>query len=518
MKVTSCPDCLAWGITARYGWMCVACKSWREKYGTDGLCGTCDRQVPVSPDGSCRLCHKHRNLAARLLGRRIETVTLAEANAHGPQLFIAGTWRPAGTPLRTYVKKTVPADMSLLRPVSHRQLVLVDVPRDLRLGLWDKFPQPPDPALEAAFHQFVRDHAAAHGWLKTRTATIQRAIRIMLGIQDTPGALIRRSDVMLLTRIKHSAAAVADVIAAAGMLEDDIEPPVVRWFNTKTAGLPEQMRRELAAWLDVMRNGSTTPPRSKPRSDDTIRAQLAFALPVLQTWAAGRDSLREISRADVLAALPPSGQPRATTVQGLRSIFKALRSRKLVFTNPTFRIHVPAQPMNAPLAVDLAALREALDSPSLARAVITAVLAYHALRIGQLAELQLTDIRGGRLHLDDRVILLARPVRDRVDAYLSHRAATWPTTVNAHLFIHARNWTGTRPVTSEWISRQLGISAEHIRLDRIYQEVEATGGDIRALCDLFGMSVANAARWATTVDRIAGTPAITSPGNAPASP
>ena len=132
------------------------------------------------------------------------------------------------------------------------------------------------------------------------------------------------------------------------------------------------------------------------------------------------------------------------------------------------------------------------------RAVITALLAYHAVHMRQLAQLQLTDIRSGRLHLDDRVILLARPVRDRVDAYLSHRAATWPDTVNAHLFKHARNWTSTRPVTAAWISHQLGISAEHIRLDRIYQEVEATGGDIRALCDLFGMSIANAARWAAT--------------------
>jgi hypothetical protein len=147
--------------------------------------------------------------------------------------------------------------------------------------------------------------------------------------------------------------------------------------------------------------------------------------------------------------------------------------------------------------------------------VITGLLAYHAIHMRQLAQLQLTDIRGGRLHLDDRVILLAGPVRERVDAYLSYRAATWPTTVNAHLFIHARSWTGTRPVTSEWIGRQLGISAENIRLDRIYQEVEATGGDIRALCDLFGMSIANAARWITTIDHIAATPIPNAQGQPP---
>ena len=416
--------------------------------------------------------------------------------------FAAGKRRPAGTPLREYVKKTVPADMSLLHPVAHRQLTLFDMPRDLRFGLWNKFPPPPDLALEAAFAQFVRDHAAAHGWPKGYTATIQRGIRIMLGVQDTPAAPIRRSDILLLSSIKHSAATVTEVIAAAGMLEDDIEPQVVRWFNAKTAALPEPMRKELGIWLEVMRNGSTTPPRFKPRADETVRAQLAFALPVLSSWAVTRDSLREITRADVLAGLPPSGLPRATTVQGLRSIFRILRARKLVFTDPTFRIHVPAPAMNAPPASDIAALQDALDSPSPARAVITALLAYHAIRLGQLAGMQLTDIRGGRLHLDDRVVLLAGPVRDRVDAYLSYRAATWPASINAHLFIHARSWKTTRPVTSAWIGQQLAISAEHIRLDRIYQEVEATGGDIRALCDLFGMSIANAARWATTTGHI----------------
>jgi hypothetical protein len=40
---------------------------------------------------------------------------------------------------------------------------------------------------------------------------------------------------------------------------------------------------------------------------------------------------------------------------------------------------------------------------------------------------------------------------------------------------------------------------EHIRLGRIHPEAENTGGDIRALSDVFGMSIANAARWATTV-------------------
>ena len=382
--------------------MCVACRSWREKYGPPAGCPTCGRSVPLGPSGSCRLCHKQRHLAARLLGRRIETVSLAEASAHGQQLFIAGTWRPAGTPGREYQKKSIPADMTLLRPVAYRQLVLLDACRDLRLGMREKFPPPPDPALAAAFAEFVRDHAARHGWPKGRTALIQRAIRIMLCIQDTPGAPIRRSDVMLLTQIRHSAAAVADVLAAAGMLEEDREPPVVRWFANTVAALPAPMRQELGVWLETMRNGRTSPPRLKPRSDQTVRNQLAFALPALTTWAAAHASLREISRGDVLAVLPPSGAPRATTVQGLRSIFRVLKASKLVFSDPTFRIHVPAAQFQSPPAIDLATLREALSSSRPARAAIAALLGFHAIRIGRLCALQLTDIRDGRLHVGER--------------------------------------------------------------------------------------------------------------------
>ena len=402
-----------------------------------------------------------------------------------------------------YMKKTVPPDMSLLQPVAHRQLVLLDWPRDMRAGLRHGFPPPPDPALEAAFHQFVREHAACYGWTEAKAETIQRAIRIMLGIQDTPGAPIRRSDVALLSRIKHSAAVVADVLAEAGMLEEDRTPAVVRWFTAAITGLPEPMRQELGVWFEVMRNGSAVPPRARPRTDTTITSQLHWAMPALRRWAGeGHHSLREIGRDDVLAVLPPWGMSRSVLVQALRSVFRVLKGRKLVFVNPAARISAPQPARQVPAAVNLDALRAALDSGDPARAALAALLAFHAVRIYQLCALRLIDIRDGRLRVGDQVILLAEPVRQRLARYLDYRQDAWPVSVNPYVFLHVRNAGTVRHVSPQWIRKQLGMSGQAIRLDRIFDEAQATGGDARALCDLFGLSIAGAYRYTSVLNHV----------------
>ena len=147
-------------------------------------------------------------------------------------------------------------------------------------------------------------------------------------------------------------------------------------------------------------------------------------------------------------------------------------------------------------------LRAALDSADPARAVLAALLAFHAVRIYQLCALRLTDVRDGRLHVGDQVILLAEPVRQRLARYLDFRQQTWPDSVNPYLFLHVRNAGAARHVTPWWIRKQLGMSGQLIRLDRIFDEAQATGGDLRALCDLFGLSIARAYRYTAVLDRV----------------
>lgn len=494
--VDSCRDCLAWGATRTHKWRCKSCDGWRRKWPV-GDCPVCGRAVPLHRDGGCRLCRTQRSLALRSVDRS-SLIDLAEANRHGQQLFLADMSRAArmaGT--RTGVAE--PVALAPIRPAAGRQLVLIRVAWDLAEGARRGFPAPRDPALAASLWSFVRDHARRHGWAVGQTERVQRGVRVLLGIQDSPGAPVRASDVALLSTIGLPARTVADVLAEAGMLEDDRVPALVRWFEAKVAGLPADMQSELRVWLDVRRHGSTTPPRLKPRAEATIRSQLGFAMPALLAWAGTHQSLREISRDHVHAVLPPSGSPRSTMLQGLRSIFRVLKARQLVFVNPTTHMSVPKPNRPAPRSVDLDALRAALDSDDATRAALAALLAFHALTVGQLQSVELTDVRDGRLHLGDHTVLLAGPVRERLDSYLDHRATRWPDTANAHLFVNYRSAHSTRPVTPWWVRKRLGMSPLAVRQDRILDEAHASGGDVRLVCDLFGLSVAGAYRYTATV-------------------
>jgi hypothetical protein len=495
-RVDSCQDCWAWGATRHTGWRCIACDRWRQirELGTCRSCGRPD--LPLNHHGACRLCTKQRT---RVLATRPWPIPdLLEANRHGQQLFFADMIRLKGShPPRRRPPATTP--VIAICPVAHRQLVLFDWPRDLRAGRRHGFRPPPDPRLAAALDQRVNEHAARHGWKPGHTQSVSRGVRILLGVQDTPGAPIRYSEARLLAQLDLSVPAVTAVLAEAGMLDDDREPAIVGWFDAQVAELPVDMRAELAVWFDVMRHGSPTPPRRLPRADATTGNQLRSSLPALKTWARTHDSLREIAREDVYSVLPPSGDRRALMLQGLRSIFRVLKGRNMVFVNPTARMRAPAQQLPAPRPVDIAGLRAALDSDDPARAALAALLGFHAVRVTALRNLRLTDVRDGRLHIDDTVILLAEPVRDRLSVYLDHRARCWPDTINPHLFINRRSATHTGQVNANWVAKTLGMPAQTIRRDRILDEAFATGGDLRQISDMFGVSVATAHRFANYV-------------------
>lgn len=496
----SCTDCYAWGVFRNADRLCVGCHLWRRRRPVPGPCDICHRMVALS-EGVCRLCRRQGTLARPVDG----LLNLEAANRHGQQLFIADLFhrhgttaqRRAQTPEAAQWSPTQPAP----RPLAHTQLLLFDMLRDLRAGRAGGFPAPADPVLAAYLDQQVLGHAQRHGWSDSTTDSTRRGMRLLLGLQDTPGARIKISDARLLYQIRQHSRPALDVLAAADMVHDDCIPPVVTWFTDRAADLPEPMRTELHQWFDVMHHGSRTPPRRKPKSRNTIRHQYSAAMPMLHTWVeAGHRTLRGITRDDILLALPTAAGPRVKAVTAMRSIFSILKSRKTIFINPATHLHAGPGVTNQPLPADLDRMRECLNSDDLLQAALTALIAFHALQAAQIRHLKTTDLQDGRLHLEDRVIVLATPVKVRIAAWLDHRNQRWPRTANPHLFLTRRSANQTTPMSACTIGRRIGMSAQRIREDRILDEAQATAGDARRLCDLFGLSISGAQRYTDTLD------------------
>lgn len=499
--VDSCADCLAWGVTRREKWLCQACRGWRRRYD-EATCPSCDRLVVVNERGFCRLCCRHATVI-NAMDPAHKVLDVLDLNRRGQQLFFADmilkkrriAHHPIGVAHRHPGWPTgVPAE--------HRQLVLFHFERTLTNEIVQRLPEPPIPALAAALQQLLADHGARHGWTKAQRVRTWRGIRILLALQDTPGARITRTEADVLLTVDNTAVQpVLDVLAAAGMLDDDRQPPLEQWFAGHVAALPDTMRHELTDWFHARRDGTTSPPRVRPRHIDTVRTNVLFVFPIVRHWAnAGHESLREITRHDVLTALATC-EHRNATLSALRSLFRYLKARKLIFLNPTARVRGDRVQPSQPLPIDLAVVRDALHSTDTARAALAALFAFHALRTSQARRLLLTDVRDGRLHVDGNVIVLADPARRRLNAWLDERTRRWPNTTNPHLFVTSRTAGRTMPVSSVWINDKLGALPQKIREDRLLNEAIATGGDVRRLADLFGVSITTAQRYVDVVAR-----------------
>jgi hypothetical protein len=422
---------------------------------------------------------------------------LAAANQYGQQLFLANMrfQRPRTPRLQPAPKRTRRASPAHFRPLEWRQLALFETDRDPQVIVAQSLVADSD--LIRYCKHIVADHSAQHGWSKRQRNDVIRSLRLLQVLHDTPGAKINATDVLQLPRYSGNITSTLEVLAAAGLLNEDRPSHVERYFAHKTGQLPDPMKTQLNVWLEVMLNGSHQAPRQRSRDPQTARIHIMGIAPIIQAWAdAGHSSLAEITPAQVRAALPPSGSRRNWAEYGLRSLFKVLKDRKLIFANPTRGMRSTPVGATIPLPLDTDAIRQALDSPDPAVAFAVALVAFHALTASQLAALKLTDIVDGRLTLDGRDIPLAGPVKVRLAAWLDHRARTWPATINPHLFINKNSGPRLTPVGKQFPWRGTNLRPQALREDRILQEIHATGGDVRRICDLFGITVGTAMRYA----------------------
>ncbi len=510
--IGSCKGCFAWGVYPRHNWTCWSCRWWQTHY-PKGTCAYCARASHVSDRRACRLCLENARLE-QVPGRIPD---LVGANKHSQQLFFANmVFKRRATPLPDYVRPDGRWSKKNKNQLRYQPGTSFDDHAREQLTLFAMDPDPEvlrqrilleDSELTRYCAAIVADHARRYGWSVRQRNAVMQTLRMLQTVRPTPTAKVRASDVVALRRYDGTITSTLDVLAEAELLIEDVPTRVERYFNAKfieSGGLPDAMREHLELWLQVMLGGSRQAPRQLPREPETVEIHIQGLAPVVQAWVeAGRQSFAEISKDDILAALatlPTGTSHRHFAENGLKSLFKILKGRRLVFTNPMRGIDLTRVHTNIPMPLDPALIRAELDSPNPAVALAVALVAFHGLTGKQVRELQLTDIVDGRLRLDGRDIPLAAPVRSRLRIWLDHRNRTWPATANPHLLINRRTAPRLVPGGPSFPWRDSRVRPGALREDRILHEIHATGGDVRRICDLFGLSVEGATRYIKTVE------------------
>ncbi|HEX2806992.1 MAG TPA: hypothetical protein VHN80_12570, partial [Kineosporiaceae bacterium] len=398
-SVTSCSGCLAWGLIYAQG-VCAACYNFADpRHRHDGgECASCHRQVRLKK-GHCRLCWCQAYLERTsgpntLLAPHLRTV-------RHQQLFLAGMeQRRATRPPTVHRKGAIgrplkPPPSPAARPHStYLQLALfADIlPRVYAYGRIDlrRGPAPGNPWLAWALH-LAHTMAETRGWEPHLRQGMQRVL-VMLLSEHTDGQMIAASDFHRITT-KHATNTdhVAEILTIMGVLNDDRPRTFDVWLAAKTDTVRAAIGRDVRTWATTLHDGG---PRVRARNPATATGYLNAALPALVSWSSRYDHLREVTRPDVQAYLDTlHGHAREIALTALRSLFAWARRNKLIFRDPTSRVHVAKTPQALWQPLRPTEIGQAIAAATTPQArLFVAFAAIHAARPGQVRAMLLSDV------------------------------------------------------------------------------------------------------------------------------
>jgi integrase len=360
-----------------------------------------------------------------------------------------------------------------------------------------------NPALQAAAVR-ARDLGAAHGWSPSTILPVIDGLAAVLAGRAA-GAPARLTEVRAAIPRQASSTRVAEVLTGLGLLDDDTTPPIRAWVERRSAELPAGFADGVRAWLLVLLDGDA---RARPRSHSSVYAYFGGVRPHLESWAVTRGHLREVTAADVVAALDPlRGWPRSNAIAALRSLFRFAKRRGLVFADPTTRLRAAAVDRSVlPMTdAEIRAVEQAAVTP--AQRLVVALAAVHAARGAAIRHLTLDDLDlpNRRITLAGHAQHLGEAVHRLLLTWLDHRRASWPHTPNRHVLVSGRTALGTVPVTADYLKCQLadrGIHLERIRADRVLHEAMTAGPDPLHLALVFNLSHTTAGRYAAIAQKL----------------
>jgi site-specific recombinase XerD len=512
----SCAECFSWGVLP--GQCCRACYTFRQLHD-HGECAACQRIVPTNK-GYCRLCWLQALHEAKAAGQShvsepfllgLRHHQLFFARMHRDYYRVLGRTRLGKPGRRSLLTAAAAAEPGEPATTGWIQLRLPFQPRR-DFSRFDRRRRTNDsnPTLVHA-RQAARMLAESRGWSHWVAHDVDRALVVVLS-NHTNGDTIRFTELApALRRRGLSAERTIDVLDHLQLFDDDRISAFETWLERKLDAMTPGIRRDVEAWLRVLRHGS---PRNHARHPETAWSYLNEIRPVLLSWSARHGHLREVTRADILDATNAlKGSKRHVTLSVLRSLFRHCRQTGTIFRNPAIRIRPSHREYSAILPLRTNDIREAFHAATTPADRLAVVLAaVHAART--------TDIRN--LHLDDvdlgnRRIVVASRVRPLDDLthqalldWLESRRSRWPNTANPHLLINRLTALEAGPVSRVWVTRRFwGLTAtlERLHVDRQLEEALAHGPDPVHLTAVFGIHENTAIRYAEAARQILETPA-----------
>ncbi|MGW0664574.1 hypothetical protein [Streptodolium elevatio] len=497
--MSSCKDCLAWGDHF-YTDVCQACHGWAHVYAVD-TCRCCQRQMACKA-GYCRPCRVQASFN-HPSGDKTR-IDLSTPTKTGYQLRFADMVRAARLPAKPAPVLTAAPGPRLVRPRPNvEQLTCCTVPRDIR-GVRFRGLTLPHPEFTAFVLARAEEFAQIRGWSKVVLRLTKRGLTILTATHE-PFEPILATTVEQLTDRKLPAKRVKEVLADLELLHDDRQDVLTKWVGRQLARLPPAIQDEVGQWVALMRDGST---RARPRARQTVLNHVRLAALFLAWVVAerGYTTLREVTHEDCQLWLDGRARDRAWAIGALRSLFTALKARRVIFTNPMRQILFGRnhRSIPAPLAPHrlATAAASAADDPLLR--IVLALAAIHAVTAVEIRSVRMEDVdlTSNRITLRGASRPLDAYTRQALVDYLRLRHAKWPRTANPHLLVNLTTANETGPATHTWLTvrlRDLGLTISELRTDRILDEAQATRGDPLHLATLFNMTTSAAVRYTGVV-------------------
>jgi site-specific recombinase XerD len=500
LTARSCLGCLSWGRFA--GYMCIGCAALRRKHGT-GTCPGCSRDVPLDR-GFCRLCRNQAilNVRSQSPWAKPDDDDRRAAARKGLQLFFAGMQRSLQSGQRRPHEQGTPCGSEKqfprlrLVPASTVQLRLFDGARDVR-GARLAGRDSVDPELSEYARGYIEDLATARGWSAATLEDVRAGALLMIAVHGRDER-VRASTVVQLGERLLPVGPIREVLALLGLLDDDRADTLEAWISSQLDGLPGQIRDEVTAWLGELREGG---PRSRPRADGTVHTYLGAVLPFLAECATRYSTLRQVTTSDLQEWVAKETAARHLRASAARSLFRVLKTRRLVFTDPARRLPSARRrlrvPVPLPPGTDALIGNAVLDSPRIR--LVVALIGVHALTNSEITAIRVDDVSPHELMLAVRGS--ARPLEaftaSAIDGYLGWRRARWPRTANPHLIITRTTAGSTSQVDPSTIRRWLkGITTPTaLRQSCLLWEAEVSGGDPLILASMFGIATQTSLRY-----------------------